>query len=223
MTHFNLFVIDLIRLQIDQCQKSLEDVMSRILAIAAGAAAIAVVGGTVAMTRRDAPECRAGTVAGGAIGGPFELVDERGRTVTDTDIITEPSIIYFGFTFCPDFCPIDSARNAAAVDILEEEGISATPIFITIDPARDTVDVVSDYTENFHPKMIGLTGSEEQVSAAAKAYRVAYSKADDDPDYYLMNHSVFSYFVTPEDGFVDFFRRESSPEEVAQLISCHVS
>ena len=170
-----------------------------------------------------AAACSATAIAGGAIGGPFTLVTEDGLEVTDVEIITEPSIIYFGYTFCPDVCPIDSARNAAAVDILDEMGNSVTPIFITIDPLRDTVEVVSDYTENFHPKMIGLTGSETQIKSAANEYRIVFSKADDDPDYYLMNHSVFSYFVTPEDGFIEFFRRDDSPEQVAERIACHLS
>lgn len=196
--------------------------MSRTLAVGAGIAVVAFIGGTIALTVREAPECAAGSVAGGAMGGPFEMVDENGTIVTDKDVITEPSILYFGYTFCPDVCPIDSARNAVAVDILEEEGIIVTPIFVTIDPERDTVEVVRDYTENFHPRMIGLTGNAEQVRNTARTYRVAYSRADDDPEYYLMNHSVFSYFVTPEAGFVDFFRRETTPEEMAQSIACHV-
>lgn len=170
-----------------------------------------------------AAACTATAVAGGAIGGPFELVDGTGSLVTETDVITEPSILYFGYTFCPDVCPIDNARNAAAVDILAEQDESVTPIFITVDPKRDTVEVVSDYIENFHPNMIGLTGSDEQVKAAANAYRVVYSQVDDDPEYYLMNHSVFSYFVTPEDGFVEFFRRDDTPEQVAERIACHLS
>jgi len=197
--------------------------LSKKIAILAGTAIAAVIGATTAMTMRDAPQCSGGVVAGGAIGGPFELVDQTGRTVTDQDVISEPSIIYFGYTFCPDVCPIDTARNAVAVDLLADQGISATPIFITIDPQRDTVEVVADYALNFHDKMIGLTGSEEQVRAAANAYRVAFSRADDDPEYYLMNHSVFSYLVLPDEGFVDFFRRESSPEEIAERVACHVS
>ncbi len=196
--------------------------MSRTLVIVAVGGVAALLGGTLAATMREAPNCSGGAIAGGSIGGPFELIDETGRTVTDTDVITEPTIIYFGYTFCPDVCPIDSARNATVVDILDERGISATPVFITIDPERDTVEIVRDYTENFHPKMIGLTGDDAQVSAAARAYRVVYSQADDDPEFYLMNHSVFSYLVTPEDGFVDFFRRETGPEEIAERVACHV-
>ncbi len=150
------------------------------------------------------------------------MVDETGAIVTDAEVITQPSLLYFGYTFCPDVCPIDSARNAIAVDILAEDGKAVTPIFVTVDPARDTPEVVRDYADNFHDNMIGLTGSAEQVAAAAKAYRVVFSRADDDPEYYLMNHSAFTYFVTPKDGFVSFFRREASPEAMAETVGCYL-
>lgn len=199
--------------------------MSKTVLVSSALAATAVVAGAFAFSALRVPtdSCAATTVAGGAIGGPFTLVDETGRTVTETEVITEPTILYFGYTFCPDVCPIDNARNAAAVDILAESGHSVTPVFISIDPARDSVEVVNDFTENFHPKMIGLTGTPEQVKEAANAYRVVYSKDDDDPEYYLVSHSVFSYFVTPEDGFVEFFRREDTPEQMADRIACHLN
>ncbi len=197
--------------------------MIKVVSIGASIAVLAVLGATYVMTQRTPDGCGGSVVAGGDFGGPFTLVDGSGATVTDTDVITQPSLIYFGYTFCPDVCPIDNARNAAAVDILAEQGIAATPVFISIDPARDTPQVVGDYIQNFHPDMIGLTGSDEQIEAAAKAYRVVYSRGDDDPEYYLMNHSVFTYFVTPEDGFVDFFRREDGPEAIAQRVACHAS
>ncbi len=167
-------------------------------------------------------ECRASNVAGGAgsIGGPFTLIDGQGRTVTDTQVVTEPSLVYFGYTFCPDVCPLDVSRNAEAVDVLEEMGISATPVFISIDPERDTPEVVGDFAENMHPKMIGLTGSAEQVKAASTAYRTYYKKQDGDPDYYLMDHSTFSYLLLPEHGFVEFFRREATADEIAEAVAC---
>ena len=95
-------------------------------------------------------------------------------------------------------------------------------MFITIDPARDTPQVMGDYVQNFSDKMIGLTGSDAQVKAAADAYRVFYSKGDDDPDYYLMNHSVFTYLMMPDTGFASFFRREESPEQVADQVACAI-
>ena len=198
--------------------------MTRLTAILAGVAAIALLVVTYAVTlgRGDPQSCFGSAVAGGDIGGPFTLVNGAGQTVTDTDVITEPTLIYFGYSFCPDVCPIDNARNAQAVDLLAEEGYSATSVFITIDPARDTPKVMGDYVQNFSDKMIGLTGSEEQVKAAADAYRVFYSRADDDPEYYLMNHSVFTYLMMPDTGFATFFRREDAPELVAEQVACAI-
>lgn len=195
--------------------------MSKRVIATTGILAIAAIGGVLAYDRMSGDEICTGTsVAGGAIGGPFELVDENGQTVTEAEVITEPTLLYFGYTFCPDVCPIDNARNAVATDILAEAGHDITPVFISVDPKRDTVDVVRDYTENFHPKMIGLTGSAEQVAAAADAYRVVYRAHDDDPDYYLVDHSVFTYLTLPDQGFVDFFRREDTPEQIAARVSC---
>lgn len=201
--------------------------MSRQIAIAAGALVVAGLVGTylatMAFKPADFAQCRAGQVAGGDIGGPFTLVDETGATVTDTDVITTPSLVYFGYTFCPDVCPLDSARNAQAVEILEEQGIIATPIFISIDPARDTPEVVGDFADNFHDRMIGLTGSEEQVAAASQAYRTFYQKqVDGDPEYYLVDHSTFTYLVLPGAGFMDFYRRDDSPERIAESVACFV-
>jgi protein SCO1/2 len=130
--------------------------------------------------------------------------------------------VYFGYTFCPDVCPVDLSRNAIAVDILDEQGVEITPVFISIDPARDTPEVVGDYASNFHDRMIGLTGSPEQVKAASVAYRTYYAKADEDPEFYIMDHSTFSYLVFPEQGFVEFFRTEETPEAVAEKLACFV-
>lgn len=168
-------------------------------------------------------ECRGGQVAGGAgeIGGSFTLVNAEGETVTDEDVITEPSILYFGYTFCPDVCPLDTARNAAAVDILEERGHAVTPVFISVDPERDTPEVVGNFAANIHPKMIGLTGSPEQVKAASDTYRTFYNVHDaGEDDFYLVDHSTFSYLVLPEHGFVDFFRRDAGPEAMADRVQC---
>ena len=107
-------------------------------------------------------DCRTSAVAGGsaAIGGPFELVDHKGRTVTEQDVIVEPSLIYFGYTFCPDVCPFDTVRNAEAIDLLAAKGLSATPIFISIDPGRDTPEALDAYVENIHPKICLLYTSD---------------------------------------------------------------
>ena len=167
-------------------------------------------------------QCRGGQVGGGSIGGPFTLLNSNGETVTDKDVITKPSLVYFGYTFCPDVCPLDNVRNAEAVDILEEMGLDVNPIFISIDPARDTPEVMAEYASIMHPKMIGLTGSEEQVKAASLAYKTYYKKQDAVDDYYLVDHSTFTYLMLPEVGFVDFFKRETTPDEMAQTVACFV-
>jgi protein SCO1/2 len=170
-------------------------------------------------------KCRSNTITGviGTIGGPFTLIDHKGATVTDTDVITEPSLIYFGYTFCPDVCPLDTARNGEVVDILAQIGKSATPIFISIDPKRDTSEVMAEYSEWIHPKMKGLTGSQEQVKAASKAYRTYYKlHADVGNGFYLVDHSTMTYLVLPEHGFMEFFRRDQSAEKVAEKVACYI-
>ncbi|UWQ28729.1 SCO family protein [Leisingera sp. M523] len=203
--------------------------MTRVYALFAVAFVAALVGGAWFMTRGGAggdkfAQCRSSQIAGGTdtIGGAFELVNAKGETVTDKDVITEPSIVYFGYTFCPDVCPMDSARNADAVDVLAERGISVTPVFISIDPGRDTPEAVGDFAENLHEKMIGLTGSLDQVKAASKAYKTYFKKNEGDEDYYLVDHSTFSYLVLPEDGFVEFFRRDETAEQMADKTACFI-
>jgi len=201
--------------------------MSRIIAPIAAIAAAVLVGGSWLATRDANPDqfaqCRASAVAGGtAIGGPFELVNARGETVTDKDVITEPTMVYFGYTFCPDVCPLDVSRNAEATDFLAGGGQSMTPLFISIDPNRDTPEVVGDFAFNMHEKMVGLTGSPEQVKAASQAYRTYYKAHPADDEYYLVDHSTFSYLVLPEHGFVEFFRREVKAEDMAKTVGCFI-
>lgn len=167
-------------------------------------------------------QCRTSQIAGGSsqIGGPFELVNAQGETVTDKDVITGPSLLYFGYTFCPDVCPLDVSRNAETIDVLDERGQTVTPVFISIDPKRDTPELVGEFASNLHERMIGLTGSPEQVKAASKAYKTYYKAHDAEDEYYLVDHSTFSYLVLPEHGFVEFFKRDLSPEKMADQIGC---
>mgnify|MGYP002631417776 CR=1 FL=1 len=167
--------------------------------------------------------CRGGQVAGGAIGGPFTLINQKGETVTDKDVITKPTLVYFGYTFCPDICPLDNARNAEAVDILEEMGLDVTPVFITIDPKRDTPEVMAEYADIMHPKMIALTGSDEQVKVASLAYKSYYKVQDATDEFYLVDHSTFTYLMLPETGFADFFKREVTPDQLAERVACFAS
>lgn len=199
------------------------------IAISAGVVLVAVIGATAWYATRSTgddafAQCRAAAVSGGtaAIGGPFELVNEDGVTVTDQDVFTKPTILYFGYTFCPDVCPLDNMRNADALRLLEERGYDAQTAFISIDPERDTPEVMKEFTSLFHEDMIGLTGTPEQVKAASSAYKTYYKKQDGDPEYYLVDHSTFTYLVFPEVGFVDFFKRDDTPEQMADRVACFI-
>ncbi|MBV7395253.1 SCO family protein [Mameliella sediminis] len=204
--------------------------MQRLAAIAAFGGLVALSAGVWIYTQQSASgdpyeQCRATRIAGGAdqIGGPFTLLNKSGEEVTDKDVITKPSLVYFGYTFCPDVCPFDTARNAEAIDVLTERGYDVNPVFISVDPERDTPEVVGEFAELIHDKMIGLTGTPEQVKAASQAYRTYYNKQKDgDPEYYLVDHSTFTYLVLPEVGFVDFFRREVTPEQMADRTACFI-
>lgn len=199
--------------------------MDKVYAGVAAAAVVALLGITAAyvwLGQGDGDafsECRGGQTAG-AIGASFTLVDGSGVAVTDAEVLAKPSLVYFGYTFCPDVCPFDNARNAEAVDILEERGIDVTPVFISVDPARDTPDVMRETAANLHPKMIGLTGTAEQVNAVAQAYKVYYRKQEAEDEYYLMDHSTFTYLMMPGTGFADFFKREVTADEMADRVAC---
>ena len=169
-------------------------------------------------------ECRGGAVAGGAgaLGGPFELVDHTGRTVTDVSLVTIPTILYFGYTTCPDVCPLDAARNAEAVELLEERGIIAQPVFVSFDPERDTPEVLAQFAANHHPRMLGLTGSAQQIRDAAQAYRVFYQARPREDGFTLFDHSTHSYLLLPGHGFVDFLPRSMTHEQIADRVACYV-
>jgi protein SCO1/2 len=202
--------------------------MTRIIAIAAAAAVLLGlgVGGFLAIRGPAGgdqfADCRRGNVGGGVatIGGPFSLTDATGATVTEAEAITRPTLVYFGYAFCPDICPTDLSRNAIAAETLAEEGVEVGQVFITIDPARDTPEVIGEYARSIDPNLLGLTGSPEAIKAAADAYRVFYRQAGDDPEFYLMDHSSFTYLMAPEAGFLEFYPSDMTAEALAESASC---
>lgn len=201
--------------------------MTRIAALLATVAVAAGLATGVWFALRPAPadpfaDCRTSAVAGGtaAIGGAFSLTDAQGRTVTDAQAITGPTLVYFGYGFCPDICPTDLSRNALAAEELAARGVDVGQVFITIDPARDTPEAIGAFAASIDPKILALTGTPDQIAAAAKAYKVYYRKATDDADYYLMDHSTFTYLMAPGTGFLDFFRSDATPEAVADAAAC---
>lgn len=169
--------------------------------------------------------CRDGVVIAGKSDmakGDFDAVDETGKTINQDDLLQGWSLVYFGYSFCPDVCPIDAARNAEITDILASQGTAITPIFITVDPKRDTPEVLNEYTEYMHPKMIGVTGSEAQIERLKTLFKV-YSEAEasDDPDYYLVNHTAFSYLMKGKE-YITAYARSQRAEEIAANIQCQI-
>lgn len=151
------------------------------------------------------------------VGGPFTLVDQDGQTVTDRDFRGRWMLVYFGYTFCPDVCPTELQVMADALDRLGEQAGKVQPVFVTVDPARDTPEVLKDYTANFGHGMVGLTGSPDQVSEAAKAYRVYFRKAEvEGSSGYLMDHSSVIYLMDPKGQFATHFPHGSTPEAVVE-------
>lgn len=196
--------------------------MTKLYAMLAAFVLAAMIGGTALYTQlqgRDDP-CGVSAVAGAAIGGPFELVNAEGKTVTDVEVIDRPSLVYFGYSFCPDVCPFDVARNASAADLLKEAGHDVRPVFISIDPARDTPEAMADYQFNMHSDMIALTGSDAQIKEAAAAYKVYYARGTGDDEFYLMDHSTFTYLMFPGNELAAFFKREDSAEDIAAKTAC---
>ena len=166
-------------------------------------------------------ECRMSKALGNSnIGGEFELINQDGQIVTDKDIFKEPTILYFGYTFCPDICPLDVYRNAEAVDLLDKNEMSVTPVFVSIDPERDTPEVIGDFVKYHHPKMIGLTGSKDQIDHVSKVYKTYYKAQRSNDDLYLVDHSTFSYLVNKDGRVLTFFNRRETPEKMSEKIKC---
>ncbi|MEM8787155.1 MAG: SCO family protein [Pseudomonadota bacterium] len=204
--------------------------MTRTFAIAAGVAVCALLAGTAAYMigaqRGDRfAQCYGeGTGRGtDAIGGPFTLTRHDGAEVTEAEVVEGLTLVYFGYTFCPDVCPFDVVRNAEAVELAEEDGAIVRPVFVTVDPERDTAEVMADYVGAMHPRMVGLTGTEDQVETAKKAYSVYAARAAGTggaDEHYLVDHTTLSYLMHPDEGSIAFFRREVSPEDMASRLSC---
>ncbi len=157
------------------------------------------------------------------IGGPFTLVDHHGKAVTNKDFSGKYMLVYFGYTYCPDVCPTELQIMSDALDQLSEKTLKAiTPIFITVDPTRDTVDIMAQYVPAFHENMIGLTGSIEQITNVKKAYR-AYGAREQqeegaDPEAYLVNHTSYIYLMDRQGEYLTHFRSLTDPEVMAKKL-----
>ena len=154
------------------------------------------------------------------VGGPFSLVGTDGKPVTDRDFRGRYMLIFFGFTHCPDICPAELQVIAQALEQLGDKAKNVVPIFITLDPERDTPKAMGNYVKSFGPNFVGLTGSPEAIAAAAKAYRVSYAKVEDKESAadYGVDHSALVYLMDPEGRYVTHFSYGLSAEQMAEKL-----
>ena len=160
--------------------------------------------------------------------GRFELTDADGKRVTEANFAGRYMLVYFGYTYCPDVCPTELAKMAAALDTFEEaapkRAAKVVPIFISVDPERDTPERLKDYAELFHPRLVALTGTAEQIRAAANTYKVYYAKiypeggATGEGDY-LMDHSSQTYLMGPDARYVALFPSTATAKDIADALA----
>ena len=192
------------------------------------ACVVAAVGSAAIVWWMNRPEGMDGSMIGGfssaGVGGPFELTDHTGAEVTDADFLGRPMLMYFGFTYCPDVCPTELSRVASVAAELSpdgEDGRSAiTPVFVTIDPERDDPAAIAQYVGLFHPDMVGLTGTDDQIAAIARTYRVYYQRiplpdADDD---YTMDHSSYLYAIDARGEVADVFTPDDEIDHMVEVM-----
>ncbi len=154
------------------------------------------------------------------IGGPIVLVDHTGKTRTDRDFRGHLMLVYFGFTYCPDVCPTDLMAIGQALELLGPDGDEVQPIFITLDPARDTAEHLAEYVPLFHPRLIGLTGSDDAIRKAADAYKVYYAKValGKEADDYTIDHTAYIYLMDRDGKYLGFFPPGTSAERMVEII-----
>jgi cytochrome oxidase Cu insertion factor (SCO1/SenC/PrrC family) len=160
------------------------------------------------------------TTGSASIGGPFELTDHNGKRATDRGFPDKYLLVYFGYTYCPDICPTGLTEISNALDQIGPLADKVQPLFITVDPERDTPEQLKEYATYFHPRLLGLTGTSEEVASAAKAYRIYYAKvkpkdAAADPDDYTVDHSAIIYLMAPDGKFIQHFGHGTNAETLA--------
>ncbi|MGI9462509.1 MAG: SCO family protein [Aestuariivirgaceae bacterium] len=158
------------------------------------------------------------------VGGPFVLTGHDGKKVADEQFRGKYMLVFFGYTYCPDVCPAGLQVMTGALEKLGSDAKDIQPLFITVDPERDTVPVLADYMGHFHPRLIGLTGTTGQIADVAKAYRVYYKKAGDESgNDYLMDHSSILYLMGPQGQFVKHFAYGTDIDALAGEIRAAVA
>jgi protein SCO1/2 len=158
------------------------------------------------------------------IGGPFKLIDDRGHVVTDADYRGRWMLVFFGYTNCPDECPLTLQKMAAALKAFGPLADRIAPLFITVDPARDTPSRLASYLENFDTRIVGLTGSNEQITEAAKAYRIYYAPAEHEQSGAdIVSHSTFLYLMNPNGKIDSLFNQDVDAHKLADTLRMRLS
>ncbi len=159
------------------------------------------------------------TVIGQQLGGSFQMVNHLGKPVTEADFRGKFPMYFFGFTFCPDVCPTELLTLAQVLDQLPPDVAAAVvPVFVSVDPARDTPEVMGQYVSQFHPQIIGLTGTQENMADMARKWRVYYAKRGED-EYYTMDHSAFLYLMDQTGQFIDLFPNNMEADALAKRLT----
>lgn len=154
-----------------------------------------------------------------AFGGPFTLVDQDGKQVTEKDYTGRYRLIYFGFTYCPAICPTELSKITAALNKLGGKSKDILPMFITIDPERDTAEKIKNYIKLFHPSLVGLTGTTEQIKTVLKNYKIyAAKRQDPSMSEYTMDHSSFIYLIAPDDRLLHIFKMQDDADAMADVM-----
>jgi protein SCO1 len=177
---------------------------------------ILAAGALLALGLRDNPKGAAGTLLSSAIGGPFHLIDQNGKPVSDADLKGKWQLLFFGYTHCPDTCPTALNEISLALDRLGKKRDEVEIVFITVDPERDTPEVLKSYVQSFDAPIVALTGSPDQVAQAAKAYRVYYAKHPRSDGGYDMDHSAVIYVMDPQGRFTASLTPDAPADAIAQ-------
>lgn len=198
-------------------------------------ASLGVIFATATLAHAPSPETQAADKAqieaakdplAARFGGPFSLVASDETTVTDKTYTGSFRLVYFGYTSCPDICPVDLTTLGAAMDLLGDDGKVVQPLFITVDPARDTTAHLARFIKSFHPRILALTGSEADIAAVAKAYKVHRVKVIADPthpDDYLVDHGSLTYLMGRDGRFLTLIPRGATPEKIASIVRKYIT
>lgn len=195
----------------------------RLLTIVIAGFLIGALGGAAALVLSRGAANPSVTTSGKAlIGGPFKLVDQHGKTVTDQDFRGRYMLIFFGFTHCPDICPAELQVISQSLDALGADADKVVPIFVTVDPERDTPEVMGEYVKNFGSRFVGLTGSPEAIAEAAQAYRVVFSqfeyKGQDGNRGYNVDHTTLAYLMSPEGEYLTHFTYGTPADQMTETL-----